>query len=104
MIAVGWERAEGLMRLYITVAVLTFVGSVAVYSGSHMFAAASAVGGSQAGGGAFLTNLDPFFLFRGDRLRAMLSSNSSVPRTEPFRSNFNASDMLRTVRPPKIDP
>jgi hypothetical protein len=42
------------MRLYFTVAVLTFVGSFAVYSGSHMLGAASAIGGRQSGTGTFL--------------------------------------------------
>ena len=92
------------MRLYITVAVLTFVGCLAAYSGTNMFSAANAIGGSQTGSSSFLTHFNPFFLLQGDRLRAMLSSNSSLPRMEPFRSNFNSSDMWRSVQSSRIDP
>jgi hypothetical protein len=95
------------MRLYITVAVLTFACCFAAYSGSHMLGAARAIGGDRAGGGAgaFASHFNPFLLLQTDRLRAMLSSSSSsLPRMEPFRSNFSVSVRLHGWQPPKLDP
>jgi hypothetical protein len=94
------------MRLYIAVAVLTFAGSFAVYSGSSMLGAARAVGGSQSsiGGSEFLKSFNPFALLQTDRLRGLISSNAGVPRMEPFRSTFDSSDTSRGLRAPRIDP
>jgi hypothetical protein len=105
MINVGWESG-GPMRLYVTVAVLTFVGSYAAYSGSHMLGAARAIGGSPSSAGAteFVKNLNPFVLLQSDRLRALLNSNAGISRMEPVRSNFDTSGVLRGLRSPRIDP
>lgn len=93
------------MRLYFMVALLTFVGSFAVYSGSHMLGAASAVGDGQMGSIAFLKNFNPFYLLQGDRLRSAVGAGSSgLPRMEPFQPKFGASTAWTAVRPPRIDP
>lgn len=94
------------MRLYLTVAALTFAGSYAVYSGPQMFGAARAIGGDQSGAGAagFVKSFNPFALLQTDRLRALAGSNAGLPRMEPFRPNIDTSQMLRAMRGPAIDP
>jgi hypothetical protein len=96
--------AEGPMRLYITVTVLTFMGCWALYSGSHMVGAARAVGGNQFGASAtdVVKNFNPFALLQTDRLRSLLSRDPGLPRMEPVRWKFD-SDMLRGMRTPTFD-
>jgi hypothetical protein len=94
------------MRLYITVAVLTFLGGFAAVSVRQMMSAAHLIGGSRSGStvsyGELFKTYNPLTLVQPDRLRALLSSNAGVPRMEPFRSGFSASDSLRAWRAPAI--
>jgi hypothetical protein len=88
------------MRIYIVVALLTFAGSFAVYSGSRMFSAAGAITGNRSGASA--ASFNPFALLQPDRLRAVAGSRAGLPRMEAFRPNFDAS-ALRGLRGPAID-
>jgi hypothetical protein len=91
------------MRLYATVAVLTFLGSFAVYTATQMSGVASAIGDGRTGSYAELfRNFNPLALLQRERMQAMVSSGEGIPRMEPFRSNFDASATFRALQPPKI--
>jgi hypothetical protein len=47
-------------------------------------------------------NFNPLTLLQRERVLAVASSGEGVPRVEPFRANFNASDTFRALQPPKI--
>jgi hypothetical protein len=67
---------------------LTFLGSFGLYTATQMSGAASAIGAGQSGTG-FLASFNPFALLQTDRLRAMLSSNTDIVRSDPFRPQFD---------------
>jgi hypothetical protein len=92
------------MRLYFAVAFLTFAGSFAVYSATQMSGAANAIGGTGSGTGyaALFRNFNPLTLLSRERVLAAANSGEGIPRIEPFRANFNASDTFRALQPPKI--
>ncbi len=94
------------MRLYITVAILTFLGSLGVYSATQMTGVANAIGAGGTGSGvsyaALFRNLNPLTLLQRERVLAAVSSSEGIPRMEPFRSNFDASTAWRSIQPPKI--
>ena len=85
------------MKLYVTVAFLTFLGSFGLYTATQISGAAHAIGGGQSGPDLF-ASFNPFALLQPGRLRELMSSNSGLPRAEPFRSNFDAST-IRIVQP-----
>ena len=92
------------MRLYITVAALTFFGSFAAYSASQMSAVVPAIGGRSSGSSAgFLEQFktyNPVTLLYGGRLRDMLNSNAGAPRIrmEGVRWRFEGMRALRLPR------
>ncbi len=94
------------MRLYAVVAVLTFLGSFAVYSATQMSGVANAIGAGGTGNGmsyaALFRNFNPLTLLQRERVLAAVSSSEGIPRMEPFRSNFDASAAWRSIQPPKI--
>lgn len=78
------------MRLYITVAALTFFGCFAAYSASHMLGAASAIGGrTSSSTTSFLYN--PLTLLNPSRLRDMVASNAGTSGMPAFRPRFETS-------------
>src|SRR5262245_3658716 len=94
------------MRLYAVVAILTFLGSFAVYSATQMSGVANSIGGGSTGSGtgyaALFRNFNPFTLLSRERVLAAASSSEGIPRVEPFRSNFSASTNFRAWQPPKV--
>ena len=95
------------MRLYITVAILTFLGSFGVYSATQMTGVANAIGAGGTGNGtsyaALFRNFNPLTLLQRERLQAIASSGEGIPRVEPFSSRFDASNTIRALRP-QFDP
>lgn len=91
------------MKLYAAVAVLTFVGSFAVYSATQMSGVAHSIGGNSNGQTSYSDILyNPFLLLQPGRLRALVSSSDGLPRTDTFRSRFDG-DQFKVLQPPKIN-
>ncbi len=86
------------MRLYGAVAAMTFMASFGAYSVLQMSGAANAIGGTPVSTAGFFGNLNPLALLQPDRLRALVSSDTGIARSDPFRSKFDAN-AVRGLQP-----